>query len=270
MAYGSRKPTSNEAASKSLLSHLASLPGYPVPHSWFKHYYITSLSLSTFWGYQIFARGFVFRWLASRVTLDITSSVPVSRIYLLWLLLSIQGGRRLYESVIYTKPSKATMPLSIYLIGIAYYTFLSVAIWIEGAPSLLASPPPTFSTTVNRFANWGPSLRTLLVAPFFVIASGIQRDCHAYLASLPKYTLPVHPIFNDIVCPHYTMECVVYATMAVLGAPKGQAVNKTIVCVLAFVVVNLGLTAKRTKEWAEEKFGREKVQRRWRMVPGVW
>ena len=271
MAYGSRTPQKKDQnASKSLLVTIANLPAYPVPHYWFLHYYVMSVSMSAFWGFQIFTHGNVMQWLARRASGDISKSMPLSRIYLLWTLLSIQGCRRLYESVYYTKPSKSAMPLSIYLIGIFYYLMASVGIWIEGSATLLASSPPTLSGIISAASNWTPSLRTTLCLPIFILASGIQRDCHAYLASLPKYTLPDHPAFHRVVCPHYTMECIIYVSLAVLGAPKGQFANKTVLSILCFAVVNLGLVAKQTKDWSMEKFGKEKVQNRWRMIPGVW
>ena len=77
-------------------------------------------------------------------------------------------------------------------------------------------------------------------------------------------------MFHSLVCPHYTMECIIYTCLTVLGAPKGQLVNKTVLSILIFVITNLGLIAKRTKEWSVEKFGKEKVESKWRMIPGVW
>ena len=115
-----------------------------------------------------------------------------------------------------------------------------------------------------------PSKRTLLCIPVFILASGIQHDCHAYLASLPKYTLPSHPLFQVIVCPHYFAECLIYASLAILGAPKSAWINKTMASALLFVLVNLGVTASTSKEWYAQKFGREKVARRWKMIPLVY
>ena len=272
MAYGSRTTVqkSGMAPKPSLLARIADLPSYPVPHTWFLHYYVLSVAMSTFWGYQIFTRGAILRWLARQTQGTLESSMPLSRIYLLWALMAIQGSRRLYESIALMKPSKATMPVIIYLIGLVYYVMVSIGIWIEGSATLIATKPPTWSSIALRIANWTPSLRTSSVLPFFVLASGIQRDCHAYLGSLKKYTLPDHPIFHRLVCPHYTMECVIYTTFAVLGAPKGRLVNQTMLSVLGFVIANLGLIAKRTKRWSEEKFGKDKVESRWRMIPGLW
>ena len=115
------------------------------------------------------------------------------------------------------------------------------------------------------------------------MASGIQHDCHAYLASLkvdkrqnetPKeqtgYRLPVHPAFQSLVAPHYTAECVIYLSLAVLAAPQGFMINRTLLCAFVFVVVNLGTTARLTKQWYSERFGANKVYGKWVLVPCVY
>ena len=106
--------------------------------------------------------------------------------------------------------------------------------------------------------------------PIFVLASGIQHDCHAYLASLPKYTLPMHPIFQVLICPHYTAECLIYLSLAIISAPRGAVVNKTMVSALVFVVVNLGITASTSIAWYERKFGKQAVAHRWKLIPSLY
>lgn len=102
------------------------------------------------------------------------------------------------------------------------------------------------------------------------MASGVQHDCHHYLASLKKYAVPSHPLFLRVLCPHYTAECVIYLSLALLAAPQGEVLNKTLLCTLLFVVVNLGITAGNSKRWYIEKFGEESVRGRWRMIPGIY
>lgn len=70
-----------------------------------------------------------------------------------------------------------------------------------------------------------------------------------------------------MVCPHYTAECVIYLSLAVLGAPDGAWINRTVFTALVFVSCNLAVTASTTKEWYIAKFGRDKVGYRWRMIP---
>lgn len=115
-----------------------------------------------------------------------------------------------------------------------------------------------------------PSLRTFICLPIFLIASGVQHDCHQHLFSLKKYSLPTHPVFRTIVCPHYTAECAIYLSLALLAAPPGEFVNKTLLCTVFFVIVNLGVTAGTTKKWYMQKFGADSVQSRWNIIPGVY
>lgn len=128
----------------------------------------------------------------------------------------------------------------------------------------------TLRSTTPILTFSAPSLRTLLFVPLFLLASGIQHNCHAYLASLPKYTLPTHPVFQNLICPHYNMECLIYLSLAFLAAPEGAWINRTILTGLVFVSVNLGVTASTSKEWYENKFGKEKVAGRWKMVPFIF
>jgi hypothetical protein len=93
----------------------------------------------------------------------------------------------------------------------------------------------------------------------FILASGVQHDCHAYLASLKKYSVPEHPVFNRLVCPHYFVECLIYLAISIVAAPAGAMLNWTIVCALIFVAVNLGVTADGTREWYVQKFGPDSV-----------
>lgn len=91
----------------------------------------------------------------------------------------------------------------------------------------------------------------------------MQHDCHAYLASLKKYTLPAHPAFDMIVCPHYFAECVIYLALAIMSAPRGRGVvlNTTMVTGLLFVGSCLGCSSLMSREWYEGKFGRHTVER---------
>ena len=114
------------------------------------------------------------------------------------------------------------------------------------------------------------SLKAIIGIPIFIMASGVQHDCHAYLASLPKYTLPIHPLFQTFTCPHYTAECLIYLSLAFISAPQGALLNRTMFTALVFVSANLTVTAAMSKEWYEQKFGKELVAHRWIMIPGFY
>ena len=110
-------------------------------------------------------------------------------------------------------------------------------------------------------------LRVAVFFPLFLIASGVQYECHRYLYSLKRYTLPTHPLFKTLICPHYTAECLVYLSLTVLAAPVGYTFNKTIFTALILVLINLGVTSEMTRDFYAKKFGPDAIRRRWRMVP---
>ncbi|KAL1961347.1 hypothetical protein VTO42DRAFT_75 [Malbranchea cinnamomea] len=238
-----------------------------VPHSYFIHFYIVSVISSTLWGIQLATRGPLFRAVASTINRAWLSEYSMSchQIVLCWALLALQGVRRLYECFALTKPSTSKMWFGHWLFGLAFYISMGIAIWIEGTGALLSS-----DISLGDIRIVAPSLKTMLFLPVFLIASGIQHDCHCYLASLKKYTLPEHPAFVRIICPHYTAECAIYLSLSVLAAPKGSLVNKTIFSGFILAVINLGVSAGTTKEWYIQKFGNDKVQNKWRMIPRLY
>ena len=289
--------TSAERPPKGITQNaLDSISSIQAPHGYFVHFYIFSVLLSLFWGIQILCRGSLLGSIANRAGQGHNAeSMSLERIILLWALFLIQGARRLAETILVMRTSASSMWFVHYLLGMGFYFIMSVAIWIEGAgkavlPILLRQVPIPTATLLKDLSadrlNAGtllatrspiqdiafspPSKRTLLCIPVFIIASGIQHDCHVYLASLPKYTLPTHPIFQLVVCPHYSAECLIYMSMAILGAPRGAWINKTLASALLFVLANLGVTASTSKEWYARKFGKEKITGRWNMIPFLY
>lgn len=112
--------------------------------------------------------------------------------------------------------------------------------------------------------------KTILSVALYVFACYKQNQCHRYLASLKKYTLPDEGMFQSIICPHYTCECLLYVAIALVAAPPNQLFNRSVLLGLIFVAVNLGATAIGTKKWYAEKFGQDKVAVRWYMIPLVF
>lgn len=253
-----------------------------VPHSWFTSFYIVSILSSVFWATQIVSKGSAFNAIA-QLTQPTGSSMTVSQVMVAWAMLFIQGNRRLYECLDLSKPSNARMWVGHWLLGILFYVGMSIAIWIEGVGmSRLAfhhiciAEHQTATLRAHSFSFEDlvfapPSLRTIVSVLPFILASGIQHDCHAYLASLKSpskdYQLPIHPVFQRLVCPHYFAECIIYLALSIAAAPSGRIINWTVFSGLIFVGVNLGVTAGMTKQWYAQKFGKESVEHRWKMLP---
>ena len=225
-----------------------------------------------------------------------------------WLMLLVQGGRRLYECLSLSKEdifsventSTSKMWGGHWLLGLAFYAATSVAIWVEGVWAL-----EEHELSYRDLIFQAPTLRTVFGVVIFLLASGFQHDCHAYLVYLKgtkstaenpaerssvsspgkkdtsvtkavtgdgegEYKLPTHAAFQPLICPHYTAECFIYLSIAIVAAPTGNWLNWTIMSALVFVTVNLGVTADGTKAWYERRFGPEAVKGKWRMVPLVW
>lgn len=51
---------------------------------------------------------------------------------LVWALMSVQGTRRLLESMTFGTPSKSKMFIAHWLLGITFYLVMGVAVWVEG------------------------------------------------------------------------------------------------------------------------------------------
>ncbi|KAL4953412.1 hypothetical protein BDW69DRAFT_4813 [Aspergillus filifer] len=239
-----------------------------VPHSYFTQFYVISVLSSIFWALQLLSHGRAFQAIATRISTEHLQQqhVSINQVMLAWGLMLIQGVRRLHECLSFSKPSSSKMWFVHWLAGLGFYLAVAVAVWIEGAGTIQSYKPSLhdFNLT-SRF-----SVRTLISLPMFIIASGLQHDCHHYLFSLEKYTLPAHPMFSYILCPHYTSECIIYLSLALLGAPLGETFNKTLLSAVFFVAVNLGITASTTRTWYMQKFGDAAVKGKWNMIPFIF
>jgi len=146
MNYGSRSTSSQpEPTTKSPRKTTTSISDYmasiKVPHTWFLHYYITSVASSLFWAVQILTHGLVFKLFALYSPHPTTGTMTVNQVFLVWLLMAIQGMRRLYESLTLTKPSQSKMWVGLWALGIAYYIFMGISIWIEGIGKRIGRMP---------------------------------------------------------------------------------------------------------------------------------
>jgi 3-oxo-5-alpha-steroid 4-dehydrogenase 3 len=134
MNYGSRSINSSSTtkASKSKITSLFEhIAAFQVPHTWFTHYYVVSVASSIFWAHQIYTRGPIFEYLASYSNTG-HQGMTINQVFLAWFCMVLQGSRRLYESITLTKLSASKMWAGLWLIGIAYYMFMGISVWIEG------------------------------------------------------------------------------------------------------------------------------------------
>ncbi|KAK8138890.1 3-oxo-5-alpha-steroid 4-dehydrogenase [Apiospora sp. TS-2023a] len=257
----------DSSSSSSPSSHFTKLVAWftsmgKVPHSWFTHFYILSVGSSLFWAAQYMSDGAIITFVARTQAPSLETSMTANQAMLTWLLMFMQGCRRLFECFAILRPSTSTMWIVHWVLGMAYYACINISVWIEASTSLLQTGKFSF--------EFEPSANEAIGTLVFLIAWVMQYRCHKYLAGLKKYSLPEGGMFHYLICPHYTCECLLYLSLAITAAPKGHLFNQTIICGLLFVSTNLGVTAGDTRKWYAEKFGQNSIQRRWNMIPLVY
>ncbi|GKT43911.1 polyprenol reductase 1 [Colletotrichum spaethianum] len=273
--YGARSPASTDDQSKEaagpqgsnvfndIVKAVTSVG--QIPHSWFIHFYVASVAGSAFWAWQYLQGGSAITSIAAQQAASGAPSMSFEQTVLVWALMALQGGRRLYECLFVMKPGSSKMWFIHWLLGLGFYLCMSVSVWIDGSGeslSLRESTKPDLGSLLSPTAILGTAT--------YLYGWTNQHLCHKHLASLKKYSLPNQGLFRYLVCPHYTCECLIYLGLAITAAPEGQLISRTLLCAFWFIVANLGTTADGTKQWYAQKFGAEKVADKWRMIPFVF
>lgn len=135
MTYGSRAVNTvqrDKSARSTLASLWHSIASFQVPHSWFTHFYVASVASSIFWAHQILTHGSVLQFIASQAHESGAPGMTINQVILAWSFMALQGTRRLYESITLTKLSQSKMWVGLWLLGMAYYICMGIAVWIEG------------------------------------------------------------------------------------------------------------------------------------------
>ena len=275
-------PTPQGQDQNQLLSLVAAGTAWTqVPHSWFMAFYVTSLACSLFWAVQYVTEGTVLQSLVARQAAASGESATLPQVAVAWAMMLLQATRRVYEHLTIIRPSSSTMWAVHWLLGLCFYLFINVAVWIEGAGTVLKTGPavdPTADAGIeaisgsNTDQTYGilSTLKICVAIPVYLFAWFNQHSCHAHLAGLKKYSLPQAGLFRRLICPHYTCECLIYLSLAIAAAPGRELCNKTLLCALAFVVVNLGVTTVGTRKWYVDKFDENAVAGKWNMIPFIF
>jgi 3-oxo-5-alpha-steroid 4-dehydrogenase 3 len=118
LIYGARAteksdPPSNSGNFNLWLDWVASIT---VPHSWFIHFYLFSAFSLSFWAYK---------WTTQY------SDIPLdAQTVAVFTLFSVHVVRRFIEQF-FAPPSSSRMSVLHWIMGLLFYMFMSVAIWIE-------------------------------------------------------------------------------------------------------------------------------------------
>ncbi|KAI9145419.1 hypothetical protein BKA69DRAFT_1121785 [Paraphysoderma sedebokerense] len=194
---------------------------------------------------------------------------------LLFSLYQIHLARRLYEQLFIFPKTKSKMHIGHYLLGITFYVFIVMALWVDLVP--LSNP-------------WNPEaapfrISTLTVSQFtfvivFLVSNWMQHMVHRKLAvsraSLKGiYHLPTGPYFRYIVSPHYFFEIAIYLSLWRIscGQLKGErSLKGTLVYVVIWCIISLSINAHQSWKYYESTVGREKWKQKriYRILPYIW
>lgn len=134
------KAKQKEFASKSIFAWvLDSIAEWQVPHDWFWTFYALSVTLSAFWpGEALWLRGPLYKVIRD-YSGPFTTTMTFEQLKIIVVMMLVQGGRRLYESLILvdweefgTDKKNSMMFGGHWVLGLFFYTATSIAIWIEG------------------------------------------------------------------------------------------------------------------------------------------
>lgn len=130
-------PKTKQQEEDSLVQALRKLTSLgQVPHSFFFTYYAFYILWAEAWAVQYFLDGPNLLGFLTRRQVALAPDAPAmagSQVVVLWAMMFLQAGRRLYECFAVMKPSKSTMWFTHWFLGLGYYFGVSVAIWVEGS-----------------------------------------------------------------------------------------------------------------------------------------
>ncbi|KAJ1963405.1 Steroid 5 alpha-reductase 3 [Dipsacomyces acuminosporus] len=191
---------------------------------------------------------------------------------------------RLKETVYDQPATKAQMHIGQYGVGVLFYIITPFAVIADSLYS------PGWSS--------GSAWLVLLGIALFVYGSMRQWRCHHILfklryeslreeserreaeenskpenadssqptAELPTYKIPTGDLFNYVSCPHYLCEIVIYIAMWFVTSCQ----STTLLYVIGWEIVNLGITAKESQQWYRQTFGDKYPRSRRALVPFIW
>ncbi|KAJ2455367.1 Steroid 5 alpha-reductase 3 [Coemansia sp. RSA 2336] len=181
------------------------------------------------------------------------------------LMYNIHVLLRLRETVCDQPVSSAQMHIGQYAVGMVFY---------------IATP---FAVVADAFSkpSWHPVPLWVLATSIslFVYASVHQWRCHHILFGLRRqklqqtnirhpnarsYALPRGDLFEYVSSPHYFCEILVYVSLWIATGCQAQ----TVLWVLIWTAINLGITARESQAWYSKTFGADPARKT--LIPFVW
>eukprot|EP00953_Heterococcus_sp_UTEX-ZZ885_P013341 7625-Heterococcus_DN1.PRE.1 len=186
-----------------------------VPKAWFTHFYV--------FGAVVNAAGLYVLWLkmmpveacakaSQRLTFEVQLSAVLFELHLI---------RRAVECYTVHSFQGSQMHALVYVLGLAHYVLVALTFATEGCEHAIPTLPQALQLMTVRHAA-GIAL--------FVVGNLEQNRAHKHLASLRAptaaataaggYSLPTEGWFQQIDCPHYFWEIMIYSSLIVLTAAQ--------------------------------------------------
>jgi 3-oxo-5-alpha-steroid 4-dehydrogenase 3 len=224
-----------------------------VPKQWFWHFYLLGTVWNTFLLTAINVCPNILPW-----TANYTALVRLS-------MMQVHLVRRLLECLFVQRPSDtARMLLGHYALGLSFYLITCLSMSLDNSGQMC-------------------DMLLLVKLLIFAWANWQQFKCHRLLANLRPankqqhiqvYSLPVGEWFDSLLAPHYTFELIIYSTLLIIGKSITMISSPVLWCTV-WCLVNLSITAGRTRQWYERRFMGDKyalsqLRRRWTLLPFVY
>jgi 3-oxo-5-alpha-steroid 4-dehydrogenase 3 len=147
---------------------------FTVPHHYFSHFYAVAIGNAFFWGWQVSTHGPVYKLVASYCRWEQT--MGIEQVVITWLCFLAQAGRRLYECLYIQKVGgNSRMWIGHYIVGILFYSTMSISVWVEGI-SVTSLPFPSPADWKQTQLKTLPSLQSLCNISSTVPPSNLSSD----------------------------------------------------------------------------------------------
>ena len=139
-AKSTKKDEKSNASSNIVSKLLDEIADWKVPHDYFWLFYFFSVVLSAFWPAEaLYLRGPLYKLVVDS-TRTLSTSMTFEQVKITWVMVLVQGGRRMYESLTLSEEdafgsdikSSSRMWGGHLSLGLAFYVATSVAFWIGG------------------------------------------------------------------------------------------------------------------------------------------
>lgn len=230
-----------------------------VPKRWFYHFYLFGLIVHTpFIAVTVYSvcvaeefpkpLSLILSYIRTPASQE--ELLPPAPVIVVLLMGEVQMFRRLLECVYVNSYSPGTMSIVIYLTGVTFYCFLGLNI-----VSVMQEKSLSFGELWTGL-DW---YHYLLIA-MFIYSSYKQHVLNNILANLrrnqkgavvtDKHLLPEGDLFDQVSCPHYLMEILIYSVYTGMFWWRHSVVN----AIWLFVFVNQTFSAYFSHRWYQETF----------------